>query len=264
MAASRAVLCGLVRDAAADLPRVAPQLERIGAAFGDHRILLYENDSADGTVAWLDAWAGRDPRVGFVSERLGRPRHPPVRDTDRMVDLADYRSRLQAAVLDRFGGFDHVVVVDTDLLGYDADGVAHGFGQDGWDALAAKGVSWLAGDDFVCPDAFAFRFPGQPDFDRPERALDFVPPRGAPLVPVLSAFGGMALYPTPVFAAGRYGSEDCEHAVFHASLRAAGHGRIFLDPSLLTLYPDYARLYPRAALRAVERRKAARARGSSG
>ena len=69
---------------------------------------------------------------------------------------------------------------------------------------------------------------------------------GAPLVPVDSCFGGLAVYRMEAFASGSYAGGDCEHVTFHASLRRAGFGRIFLDPSLLALYPDFVALYPRS------------------
>jgi len=253
MADARAVVCGLVRDAEADLPRVAPQVEALAAGFGDHRIFLFENDSADGTVAALEAWARANPRLSFASERLGRPRHPSNRDEARRIDMADYRARCQRAVLDRFADFDHVVLLDTDLVGYDATGLAQAFGWDDWDVLTAKGVSHLRGR-FLYPDAWAYRDEHDPEGTaRALRVHALVAPRGAPLRPVLSGFGGMALYRMGAFRTGRYGSDDCEHVTFHRSLRERGHGRIFLDPSLLTLYPDFAALYPKNALRHLER-----------
>lgn len=253
MAAARAVLCGLVRDAEADLARVAPQVEALAAGFADHRIFLFENDSEDGTVAALERWARRDPRVSFASERLGRPRHPSTRSEARRADMADYRARCQRAVLERFGDFDYVVLLDTDLVGYDAVGLAQALGWDGWDVLAAKGVSHLRGR-FLCPDAWAYRDERDPDGTAPAlRVHAIVPPRGAPLRPVLSCFGGLALYRMEAYRAGRYGSHDCEHVTFHESLRERGFDRIFMDPSLLTLYPDFASLYPGNALRHLSR-----------
>jgi hypothetical protein len=247
MADARAVLCGLVRDAEAHLPRVTPQIEALGAGFADHRIFLFENDSEDETAAVLERWARAEPRVSFASERLGRPRHPSTRSEARRADMAEYRARCQRAVLERFGDFDYVVLLDTDLVGYDAVGLAQALGWDGWDVLAAKGVSHLRGR-FLCPDAC------DPDGAAPAlRVHAIVPPRGAPLRPVLSCFGGLALYRMEAYRAGRYGGHDCEHVTFHESLRERGFDRIFMDPSLLTLYPDFASLYPGNARRHLSR-----------
>jgi len=248
MRAARAVICGLARDGAARLPATIPQLERLAAGFGEARIVIYENDSADETPEVLRAWAARDARVSVVCETLGRPPLRSGRSDARSTALADARARCQRAALARCAGFDYALVLDTDLLGFDGDGVAHALGCDGWDALAAKGVSFREDGvgGFVCPDVWAFRRPGQVEHTRNGAEVHrFVPPRGAPLVPVDSCFGGLAVYRMEAFASGCYAGGDCEHVHFHASLRRAGFGRIFMDPSLLALYPDFVELYPR-------------------
>lgn len=236
MADARVVLCGLVRDAEAVLPLNLARLQHIGSLCGDHRIVIFENDSSDGTPARLAEAARRDPRMRVVSETLGRRRWPAVKDLRRAAEMADYRNRLQRAVVDAFGDFDHVIVADLDLEGWSYDGIANGFGHDDWDAMTSQGICFRRGRPMFY-DGWAFRTHEEGPYRRYAlRTMVF--PRGTPPVPVRSAFSGLAIYRMAAFAAGRYGGEDCEHLVFHDSLARAGYGRVLLNPSMLSLYPD--------------------------
>ncbi|HKJ24415.1 MAG TPA: hypothetical protein VKB65_06305 [Myxococcota bacterium] len=238
MAASRAVLCGLARDTEAQLPLNLARIRRIGRHFADHRIVVYENDSVDGTRKILDEAALRDPRVRVLGQPDGTPHWPPVRDRARTEQLARYRERVRRAVVDRHGDFDLVIVADFDLEGWSYEGIADALGHDGWDAMASTGVRFFGGRPFFY-DGFAFRAHGHPEPHAPFELRAMLLPRGAPPVRVDSAFSGLAIYAMKAFAAGRYEGHDCEHATFHASLRAAGFGRAFLNPSMLSLYPDF-------------------------
>jgi hypothetical protein len=67
-------------------------------------------------------------------------------------------------------------------------------------------------------------------------AARFVYDRGAPLVPVTCCFGGLGVYAMEAYAAASYSEDDLEHATFHRSMIAAGHSRLFLNPSQLVIY----------------------------
>ena len=66
-----AVICGLCRDVRHWLPRTAARIEQLGAMFRDYAVVLYENDSRDGTADFLLRWQARNPRVHVLSESLG-------------------------------------------------------------------------------------------------------------------------------------------------------------------------------------------------
>jgi hypothetical protein len=38
------------------------------------------------------------------------------------------------------------------------------------------------------------------------------------------------------FKQGRYAGGDCEHVTMHRSLREAGHGKIYVNPSQVVIY----------------------------
>jgi hypothetical protein len=187
--------------------------------------------------------------VEILSERLGAPRMPQRATAERATALASYRNRYVARALELGADFDHLIVLDTDLVDLCFDGVAHSFGQDGWDAIGAYGIQYGRSDDGAPEpwlyDTWAFRGVGHPHRHRhgwlKRRRFD----RGGPLVRVLSCFGGIALYRMEAVRSGaRYDGPDCEHVAFHRGMAAAGFDRIYMNPSQMTLYPPREEVGP--------------------
>jgi hypothetical protein len=241
MAGSRAVICGLARDVAPRLPHTIARIERLGGMFRDYRVVIYENDSLDDTRLLLQLWSQRNWRIEVRVERLGEPRFGQTPSVHRTSRMAYYRNRCHDAVLREFGDFDYCLVVDTDLYGWSYDGIMHSFGTEDWDAVGSLGIQrilWQDGDEIgstdIHFDTFALR-PGPAS-----GGLDEITrwPRGRPLIPVDSCFGGLCIYGMPVFAAGEYQGADCEHVTFHARLRALGYTRLFLNPNQVVLYSE--------------------------
>ncbi len=228
------VICGLCRDVLRTLPDLAARVERLGAMFGEYRVVLYENDSIDGTAAFLRGWSEANPAVRAISERRGRRRFPQVASPERAAELASCRNVYREHLRAHLAHFDHVIVVDTDLEGgWSFDGLAHTFGQDGWDFVGSNGL--LVGrSPPIYFDTWAHReevteAPGA-------RRGRFRPPgRGEPLRPVRSCFGGLGVYRMACLEAP-YGGDDCEHVVLHRNMRAMGFDRLFLNPSQVVLY----------------------------
>ena len=87
----------------------------------------------------------------------------------------------------------------------------HGlFAYDGW---AARQNDWRDRRDEV---GFSWFFTN-------------LPPVGSTPIPMLSAFGGLAVYRTEAFLAGGYVGDDCEHVGHHKKMREAGYS-MFLNP----------------------------------
>ncbi len=242
MRAGRAVFCGLARDVRESLPSVSARIERAGAMFADYRVVIYENDSRDGTLGYLWAWQQENSRVSVLSELLENPRWGQVRDAARMVQMADCRNRYLAYVIDQFADFDYVVILDTDLpAGFSYDGLANSCGYDDWDVMGANGMLFHSYGGFtrkpVFFDAWAFRGEGDMearDFDAVNR---LVFRRGDQPVRVWSCFGGLAVYRMEGLRSGaHYGGDDCEHVVLHRQLRERGFDRQFINPSQIVLY----------------------------
>jgi hypothetical protein len=253
MSQSRAVLCGLARNVAAHLPRTIARIERLGSLLGDYRVLIYENDSTDGTPAILKRWAHRNDRVTVVSQRRGKQQYGSVRCPRRGDDMADYRNRCQSIVADRWSDFDYACLLDMDLAGgFSYDGIAHSFGSQNWDAVGSYGIIYHRHRRNLHRglhyDVWAFRRYGSyEEVDGTEGNL-MSWRRGDPLLPVYSCFGGLALYRMPAWLSAQYAGGDCEHVALHRQMRENGYGRQYLNPSQIVLYGRRMKRFDRALL----------------
>ena len=241
MAKSRVVVTGLARNLAGVLPMTIARVERLCGLFADHRVVIYENDSADATKLILQRWAASNPRVHVALENHHDPRNPSTRCLARAERMARYRARCQEIVLDTGDNFDATIVLDLDVTGgFSLDGVANSFGHDDWDFIGSNGLVFrrqgLAVNALRQYDMWALRFDAGMTPIPTAGAGRHVYHRGEPLVPVTCCFGGLGIYRMEAFRQGRYGPSDCEHVTFHKSLIDGGHGRLFLNPSQILIY----------------------------
>jgi hypothetical protein len=231
------VICGITRNDAETLPLAIRRIEKTGALFADYRVVLFENDSRDETLALLRNWEKANAKVTILSDSL---RGRPDLAESRFARLACCRNRYRDHIAHTPGlaGYPWVMVVDLDLRGgWSLDGIAASFAEEGWDGVAANAIGYhnlrrtyydtlALKPSTVLKRTWFHRLIGEGWQLR----------RGDPLIPVESAFGGLALYRREVFDARRYagtagGREACEH---HA-LNADGGLRFFLNPSQITI-----------------------------
>jgi hypothetical protein len=241
MRESRVVIAGLVRNAIDVLPAMIERVERLASLFAECRVVIYENDSVDGTRELLSAWAAGVPRVTVISEVLSSPVNRKTRSDERGERMADFRNRYHSLIAERFAEFDHVIVVDLDMpFGWSDDGIANTFGQDDWDFVGANGIILqrvhMRFNTWLHYDAWAYRRLGSYEPMPAPLVNNFQWRRGEPLVPVYSCFGGVGIYRMPAFLSSRYAGGDCEHVAMHRGMRDAGFDRQFLNPSQLVFY----------------------------
>lgn len=233
---SSVAIVGLARDLGDKVGRAAATIAEIAALFYAPRALVVENDSSDGTAAWLASWAAATPWVEVRSTTRGDVRWPSIRNGQRAAQLAGYRNEC----LDWVAGLecppDYVIVLDLDLAGVSLDGLCHSLGLDPhWDAIGSNGLQ-PAKAGWTQYDAWAWRSIGHPHPHHHREVNTRVLRRGAHPLRVLSCFGGMAIYRREAFLAGRYGGGDCEHVIFHRKISEAGFPRIYCNPSQIVHY----------------------------
>lgn len=256
---SKVAFVGLARSCAAALYGNLVRLEKLAACCREWCLHIEENDSDDDTVQVLVDFAATHRQATFASRRLGRGNYSAEFGGRRTIALAEYRTDCQRWVHENAADADYVVVVDWDAWGgWWHDGVLAGFGSlvDRQGAYGMASVSLLetpmlvsdgAGEPKIEPrwahyDAWAMRGLGQPevtwcDYTRGEGGWKhgWLPPVGSEPAIVASAFGGMAIYRTHPYLVGRYdGTSDCEHVTYHASIREAGEGFLYVCPSMRT------------------------------
>lgn len=235
------VICGLARNVARVLHKTIRRVEAIGSMFKSYRVLVYENDSSDVTAYAMQGWASVNPQVSCYCSKQGQPVNRSIRCPKRATRMAKYRNELREEVVRQRGGASHVIVVDMDMNGgWSLEGIANSFGYNNWDFMGSNGVMFRKyGVDNMRPvyyDVWAFRWAGSDEPTQPEKINPLVWQRGEPPVAINSCFGGLGLYRIEAFEQCSYDGSDCEHVPFHRKMREAGMGRLFMNPSQISLY----------------------------
>lgn len=246
MSSTTAVISGLARDVAGILPLTIARIEQMGLMFADYRVVIFENDSRDETARLLTDWAERNHRVDVTIERRGDPVNPMTRCLKRAERMAYYRNQCLETIRFRYSGFEHVLIVDTDLSGgWSRDGLANTFGHDDWDFVGSNGLIFkrvgLKFNVLMQYDAWAYRDDESFTAFTTRQVNDMSFTRGEPLVPVTCCFGGLGVYLMPAYLAGQYAGHDVDHVTHQQVARPQGFTRTFLNPSQIALYGRHRR-----------------------
>jgi hypothetical protein len=245
MRRSHAVFCGIARDNAAHLDKTLALIERMGAMFASYKVIVYENDSTDNTLALLQAWQCKlgTQKVKILHEHLEWP--PAISDggfSTRRFEILSYCRNKYVEELrrDEYAAYEHAIVLDMDLWNFDTNGLAHSFGVDDavtpWSSISANGVF----DGRTYYDALAFRsdeFPNTLHSEEQRYRAQRVYNIEDPLVPVKSAFGGLAIYKRACLIACAYTGTDCEHVGMYAcQSRLEGCRGHYMNPAMQLFY----------------------------
>lgn len=241
-----ACIVAIARNAMPALKNTLALVEQVQAGFRDCRMYVYENDSTDGTDATLDEFAAS--HEWFTVEHAHHDREDMRGfEKSRTKALAQYRTACQEWVRKHASGTSLTIVLDMDPHGgFSVDGV---FNSVAWlghkqTATAATRAGAMASCSLMIQkdgeetkiahyDAWAAR-PLSWWRDRRDEVgfywfSTFVPPVGSPPAPFNSAFGGLCVYDTEAYLAGRYDGDDCEHVGLHRTMREAGW-QLYLNP----------------------------------
>ena len=250
---SSVVFVGLARNCGPHLRKNLLRLEQLVESCGSWSLHIETNDNTDDTVEVLETFCGAHRQASFQDRTLGREQYGAEFAGRRTIALAEYRTACQEWVRKHHANADFVVVVDWDAWGgWSHSGFLHGVGAlaDTPDAYGMASVSLIEypvmaqGEDkqpklvrgWVHYDAWALRL--NSTFDDYTAGLggwkhQWLPPVGSPPVPVVSAFGGMAIYDSFAYLRGHYdGEKDCEHIAFHRSIAERTGQRFYIDPAM--------------------------------
>lgn len=138
----------LARNCKESLLRNIPRVEAIGQVFMDYHVVIYENDSKDGTVEALQAWSARNPHVTAICEQTHEQTIPnknmqspyPLKSVHRIERMARFRNRVLDEVRRRYEP-DLFCFIDIDVEGFEpvavVDAICHAPAD--WGALFASG-----------------------------------------------------------------------------------------------------------------------------
>jgi len=245
MSKHRVTIAGITRDNAADSPVMMRHIEHIGGLFADYLVILFENDSRDGTQAILHDWETKNNKVHIISKNYNNQKRAGLQF------LADARNHYLETIKSdpKYKDFDILMVVDMDMkYGIDIRGIEDSFAQiDRWDGVRSNGISDEAGHMF---DMFAFRelvAPLKPEVEADQYLWGKVPVPGkrkvyeanSGLLEVDSCFGGMAFYKMKAIEGCLYDGGDCEHVAFHECMRTRNGARLFMNPAQMLRYSHF-------------------------
>jgi len=241
-ARSKVAVVGLARNIAGILPLSRKRIAEIVRHFAQWKLVVFENDSTDGTKQELEQWAADDPEhvvVQLVDN--GRP-HLHGFERERVVALADYRNRCREMVRQHMPDADYVIVLDLDAWGgWSVHGIINGIG---WHSRIPKAGCMASTSlfkhggtliDGKAPwahyDNWAYRWLGWTPRLGPWFTF-WLPPPGAPPIDVNSAFGGCGIYKTQPYLEAEYSGDDgdCEHVSFHRMMKRKGW-TVHLNPA---------------------------------
>lgn len=254
------VVCSIVRNAERGLRRNIPVIRELCTRFRDYRVVVFENDSRDGTVGRLQAWAADDPKVTVFCSTLGIRTIPsqeevtcnPFFSRSRIVKMAGFRNQYLAYIEKQGWNPDLLMVVDLDVDRLDLSYILTSFGDTPeWDAVTAYGYSLSPRLTWRYHDTYALVEEGMEDVPQTEESIKSASYRFGKMrptdswVPVFSAFGGLAIYRYECIRGLRYQCLDnadprvavrCEHFSLYRQMRERGYTRVYINPAMRLKY----------------------------
>ena len=230
------VIGGTARDCAPYLSSVLARLDELARCFGSARFVFYESNSSDATYETLRSFvSARDGVVltertrGTRTERIAIGRNAVVARAEQSG--ADFFVNVDMD--DRCTDIDVPSVVECVSRSAEWDVATSNRRDDYYDLwalrTAALGNCYAPGD--ACEThPLSDWFPSDPEL---VGARTFPNTKNRPYYDVLSAFAGLAVYKTSVIRGARYSGNarvagmsgpECEHAPFHAAIRALSPG----------------------------------------
>lgn len=254
------IVCSIVRNAEQGLRRNIPVIRSLCRLFREYRVVVYENDSMDGTVRLLEAWASEDSRMSFFSRKCGVRTIPTAQEVSCNPFYSRYRISKMAAFRNQYLDYvekqgwnpDYLMVVDLDVARLRLDPILSSFrdGQE-WDAVTAFGHSLSPRFVRRYHDTYALVEQGQENVPQTEVSITRSQYRWGhlrssdPWVSVFSAFGGLAIYRYDCIRGLRYQCIDngdprvevrCEHFSLYRQMKERGYSRVFINPAMRLKY----------------------------
>lgn len=249
------VFVGLARNCATWLRHNLNRLELVADQCRSWKLHIETNDNEDDTDQVLADFCAAHRQATFTSQRLGRRQYAAEFAGPRTQALAEYRTSCQQWVRENAPHADFVCVIDWDQWGgWSHNGFLHGVGR----LVKTPGACGMASVSLIESQQMIIGSGGQPTAEPAWMHYDawalrlnspwddytagmgawkhlWLPAVGSPPIPVVSAFGGMAVYDTHAYLKGVYDGADCEHVAFHVSMAERTGQRLYLEPGMRTV-----------------------------
>lgn len=253
------IICSIVRNADAGLKKNIPVIEQLCSMFKDWKVVIYENDSVDNTKEILSEWQKSNPQnIHVISETLDKPLPTPKQSETkvnpffsrkRISKMATLRNKYIDYVDKMSWNADYLMVVDLDVSQLKLDGIIDSFSRsEYWDAITAYGYSTSPRLKKRYHDTYALCENGKETVPQTEAMIHSLADEYAQkcknkdhLIPVCSAFGGLAIYRYEAIRGIRYDVDEndddrvevrCEHYHFNREMASRGHDKIYINPKM--------------------------------
>lgn len=249
------VIAGLARNIRKRLEFNIPILEQIGSKFQDYQIVIFENDSTDGTRDLIKSWSSQNKHVVLLDccdlgdcdcQLKEKNLYDLGAMTQARIDkMAFFRNRYLEYIQTNLSDYDYMLVIDLDIEGStNIDGIYHTIAHRNWDMVALNGRTQLPGTFGTLTnayDALAYRSINEIKateninfgnwFQKWWQMNRLITSSGEKMVPVKSAFNGAGLYQIKSILGTKYYTlSNSEHIGLHQSMSDANHGAIFINP----------------------------------
>lgn len=278
---SRIAICSIVRDCKKGLQKNIPVIEELRAYFQSSFVIVFENDSIDGTKDVLAEWSKTSSNVRIESKNYNTQTIPPSNphsganrffSQSRISKMAEYRNQYMEALGNLNSQLDFVMVVDLDISKIFIEGIIDSFAlSDSWDVVCANGYSRSPKLKQRYHDSYALVELGHENIAQTEESIFKNQikwgklKKGTPPVPVYSAFGGLAIFHYNTLRNKRYyviPNDDpkvevrCEHYSLCHEIRKDGFNRIYINPAMTIKYQSIdGKLLRKFIKTALERHK---------
>jgi len=214
------IICGVVKNCRLKLDNNIRLAIETGKLFNTYKIVIYENNSTDGTKEVLQNYKS-NPYFKIISEDIDYDKiksdskiwtYTEITGSDapcRIEQICNSRNKVIEEINSaEYERFNYVIWIDLDSNGWLPQGIINSFYQsDKWDIVYANGID----NNKNYYDLYAYR--GQNQLFGPEiigevfwtnmRQLQF---NNNMLLPVYSAFGGIGIFKKNIFKTYKY---DC-------------------------------------------------------
>jgi hypothetical protein len=258
MKTKKVIFGGLCINIADKVDILEKRFTHMGNYFDDYKVVIFENDSTDGTRDLLKDLCKRNDKFKLIEcdeakdcifKTKSASEHG-IFASNRMKKMVFYRNKVLNNIK-KYNDFDCFCIIDLDLGGpISIDGIAHSFSHyKDWDAISANGLNGitLSLGQPVYYDYLAYK---DDKIDTEKTKLDYLTmfyevnkfKVGDPIKKVQSGFAGMSFYKMEILTKDKdinyTPSNDvykCEHIIFHENMIKNGYDKIYINPNMLLL-----------------------------
>jgi len=223
---------GAARDVSKNIESILKRIDICGKKFNSYQLIIYENDSKDGTRDIL--LKNKKENYHYIFEdNVEEPRRTKRLEHGRNLVLNKARE------LNRNNYYQYLIIIDLDHVNDTdtfTDTFQTNFNRDDWDVVTANQAFYY--------DLWALRNKdlNHDCIHESTKCLDLggkIKFEGKQFIEVDSAFGGVGIYklssiPDTCKYVGEYqdGKEKCEHVEFNECIKKNG-GKIFINPEFI-------------------------------